>query len=213
MSVTASRMLIDKLCAVNGIPLLVLHDFDKSGFSIAGTLQRSTRRYAFESTFEVIELGLRLSDVEKWALDSEEVAYRKSNPAANLHANGATREEIAFLLDLQRSTFDNFVGRRVELNAFPSADFVAWIEAGLEQHGIKKVVPNDATLEMAYRRATANAIVDRRIQDIIRQAKEEAAAMQLPADLQERVRERLKADRALPWDLAVADLARSACKR
>ncbi len=45
MSVTASRLLVDRLCAESGIPLLVLHDFDKSGFSIVGTLQRDTRRY------------------------------------------------------------------------------------------------------------------------------------------------------------------------
>ena len=38
MSVTASRRLVEELCGQHGIPLLLLHDFDKSGFSIAGTL-------------------------------------------------------------------------------------------------------------------------------------------------------------------------------
>ena len=38
MSVTASRRLVEKLCAPHDIPLLVLHDFDVSGFTIAGTL-------------------------------------------------------------------------------------------------------------------------------------------------------------------------------
>jgi hypothetical protein len=47
MSVTASRLLVDRLCALYGVPVLVLHDFDKSGFSILGTLGRDTRRYRF----------------------------------------------------------------------------------------------------------------------------------------------------------------------
>jgi hypothetical protein len=46
LSVTASRLLVDRLCATHKVPLLVLHDFDKSGFSILGTLRRDTRRYA-----------------------------------------------------------------------------------------------------------------------------------------------------------------------
>jgi hypothetical protein len=40
LSVTASRLLVDRLCAAHQVPLLVLHDFDKSGFSILGTLRR-----------------------------------------------------------------------------------------------------------------------------------------------------------------------------
>jgi Topoisomerase 6 subunit A/Spo11, Toprim domain len=45
MSVTASRELVEALCATYNIPLLVLHDFDISGFSIFGTLRDSTRRF------------------------------------------------------------------------------------------------------------------------------------------------------------------------
>lgn len=65
MSVTACRELVDQLCFRYSIPLLVLHDFDKSGFSIVGTLKRDTRRYKFENQIEVIDLGLRLTDVEE----------------------------------------------------------------------------------------------------------------------------------------------------
>ena len=63
MSVTASRELVDTLCSSHKIPLIVLHDFDKSGFSIVGTLKRDTRRYTFASNIEVIDAGLRLSDI------------------------------------------------------------------------------------------------------------------------------------------------------
>ena len=60
MSVTAARKLVDRLAGDHDIPLLVLHDFDKSGFSIVGTLRRATRRYSFANPIEVIDLGLRL---------------------------------------------------------------------------------------------------------------------------------------------------------
>ena len=72
LSVTASRLLVDRLCAAHAVPLLVLHDFDKSGFSILGTLRRDTRRYAFRNRIEVVDLGLRLADVEDSGLETEE---------------------------------------------------------------------------------------------------------------------------------------------
>ena len=71
MSVTAARELLDGVCKEQSIPLLVLHDFDKAGFSILGTLHQDTRRYKFNTSFKVIDLGLRLGDVE--GLISEEV--------------------------------------------------------------------------------------------------------------------------------------------
>ena len=63
--------------AVRGarVPLLVLHDFDK---------------YAFRNRIEVIDLGLRLEDVEDSGLETEDVVHR-SDPAPNLRENGATR--------------------------------------------------------------------------------------------------------------------------
>ena len=83
--------------------------------------------------------------VEEWGLESEAVSYGKSNPKWNLTKNGATDDEIAFLLDWENSTYSNYVGRRVELNAFASGDLITWIEEGLRHHGIKKLVP-DTTL-------------------------------------------------------------------
>ena len=76
LSVTASRLLVDRLCAAHQVPLLVLHDFDKSGFSILGTLRRDTRRYAFRNRIEVVDLGLRLEDVEDSGLETEDVVHQ-----------------------------------------------------------------------------------------------------------------------------------------
>src|SRR5262249_17515567 len=155
----------------------------KSGFSIVGTLRRNTRRYAFANAVRVIDLGLRLGDVEEWHLEGEDVMYGKSDPAPNLRENGATGEEIDFLRDRERSGWNQYVGQRVELNAFSSGDLMAWIEAGLRRHGIGKVVPDAPTLEAAFRRATAAALAKRRLKDVLRQAQEEAQRLKAPRAL------------------------------
>src|SRR5262249_60605205 len=72
MSVTAARMLLDRL-APEIERLFVLHDFDISGFTIAGTLTSDGRRYIYENQVEMIDLGLRLADVEAMRLESEPV--------------------------------------------------------------------------------------------------------------------------------------------
>jgi hypothetical protein len=71
MSVVAARKLADEMCFDYDIPLLLLHDFDKAGFSIAGTLQRDTRRYEFQNAITTIDLGLGLEDVQAMSLESE----------------------------------------------------------------------------------------------------------------------------------------------
>jgi hypothetical protein len=97
-SASAARQLVDKLCGDYDIPLLVLHDFDKSGFTIVGTLRRDTRRYRFKHAIKVIDLGLRIGDIE--GLETEAVYHRGDEEAiiANLAENGATDVEIDFLL-------------------------------------------------------------------------------------------------------------------
>jgi hypothetical protein len=212
MSVTACRMLVEALCGPDGIMLFVLHDFDKSGFSIVSTLQRDTRRYSFRSEVRVIDLGLRLTDVEKWGLGSEDVAYGKSDPTGNLRENGATEEEIAFLCDPARCGWNHYVGRRTELNEFASADFVGFTEEGFERHGVKKVVPDAQTLETAFRLEAANAIAEEQFKKIAQQAQEQAAGIEFPRSLEQQIKAALKADPTLPWDSAVAAVARRLVK-
>src|ERR1700730_9876715 len=105
-------------------PLLLLHDFDKAGFSIKGTLQRDTRRYEFQNSITTIDLGLSLEDAQAMRLESEHQYHPKGRKAAliaNLRENGARAAEIAFMFadfDRLRST------RRVELNAMTSPQFI-----------------------------------------------------------------------------------------
>ena len=193
MSVTASRQLVEELCAQHDIPLLVLHDFDKSGFSIAGTLQRDTRRYTFQRHFKVHDLGLRLEDID--GLETEEVTAHGSDDAVadNLRKNGATEEEIDFLLS-----------ERVELNAFASDELVEFIERKLDGLKIRKVVPDEQTLREACQRARAIRRVNDQLKAIIDKATEDAKTMTMGSDLAEQVLLILDEDPSISWDAAVA---------
>ena len=193
LSVTAARHLIDDMCGVHKIPLLVLHDFDKSGFSIVGTLQRDTRRYTFRNDVEVIDLGLRLEDIDELQTEDAFDKGDRDSRARNLQENGATIEEIDFLLD-----------GRVELNAMTSDQMIDFVERKLKQHGIEKVVPDADDLATAYalfaRSHQAEQIVRRELKKL------NGAAVEVPPDLAQRVRRHLLQHPEVRWDQAVLNL-------
>ncbi len=197
MSVTAARALVDTLCADHDIPLLVLHDFDKAGFSIIGTFKRDTRRYEFKNKIEVIDLGLRLEDVEKYDLESEGVYYRASalKVRANLIENGATAAEVDFLIK-----------QRVELNAFASADLVEWIEAKLAECGVSKVLPSDDQITGAYRHAVQCEYLEEHSERLLGRARKHAKAATIPDNIKKRIAARLRKAPAMSWDAALHDI-------
>ena len=125
---TAARQLAERICSERGIPLYILHDLDKAGFSIKATLHEDTRRYQLEDRIQAVDLGLRLNDVIELGLEdfAEAVSDDGSREARakNLRKNGATEEEIQFLLD-----------RRVELDAMTSEQFVEFVERKRTEHG------------------------------------------------------------------------------
>jgi len=234
MPVVACRELVDEICGLYGIPLLVLHDFDKAGFSILETLSRGAdgadrmdaaedglcsswwpsqdsgtsrskrKRYCYRHEFEVIDLGLRLNDVRAYNLESEPVTYGKGDPRDNLRRNGATREEADFLCQGKRD--GKWFGQRVELNAFASADFIRWIEAKLQEHGIRKVIPDDDTLNAAYQRAMQIAMVNRRLPQVIAEAGQDAKTAPIPRNLVKSIEKQLQKHPEQPWDKAMAAL-------
>jgi Topoisomerase 6 subunit A/Spo11, Toprim domain len=143
-SVTAARELFEE-AGTHGIPIFALHDLDYNGFEIAATLRRDTRRYQFDRPPEIIDIGLRLADVERLALQSEPVVFGNRKPDAlcrNLRLNGASEAEIAYLINGKQ---------RVELNAMTSPQLITLIEDALVANGVSKVIPNADTLAAAYR--------------------------------------------------------------
>ena len=55
--------LADNMCGRYNIPLIVLHDFNKSGFSIFDALKEYTNRYTYANEIKVYDLALPLADV------------------------------------------------------------------------------------------------------------------------------------------------------
>jgi hypothetical protein len=208
MSVTAARALADEMCAEHDIPLLTLHDFDKAGFSIAGTLQRDTRRYEFQNSIDVIDLGLNLEEVEAMGLECEYQHHPKGTKdalIANLRQNGASEAEIDFMFrdfDRLRST------RRVELNAMTSPQFIAFIEGKLKEIGVKKIVPDKTELGNAYRLFAHGREVERMFKREVK--KLNGSKVTVPRDLEKQVRTYLKKNPAQRWDAAVAAIVKAA---
>ena len=201
-SVVAARRLVDELCAEgDGVPLLVLHDFDKAGLEIAQNLtavseaaRESDRvRYEFANEIDVIDLGIRLTDVQEWNLDAESVRFKGDFGFDSL----ATPEEQEFL----RSN------RRVELNAFTSEDFIKWIETKLQERGITKVAPDAATLEAAYRRAYLIASINRHVDDFLDEAQRDADEVAIPKNLGAQIKRAIGKDPSRPWDAVLAEIA------
>jgi hypothetical protein len=203
MSVVAARALADEMCFDQDIPLLLLHDFDKAGFSIAGTLQRDTRRYEFRNNIKVVDLGLSLADVEEMGLESEYQHHSKGHRRAlenNLRTNGASEEEIAFMFrdfDALRST------RRVELNAMTSPQFVAFVEKKLQQNGVAKIVPGQSLLAEVY----ASMKRGRRLRETLEKLKPyDMRGFKPLVDLEIRVRKLLHEHPTMRWDAAIAKI-------
>jgi DNA topoisomerase VI subunit B len=199
MSVTAARMLADNVCAQYQIPLLTLHDFDRSGFSIGKTVSTSNRRYTFENTIEVINLGLRLEDVEQLGLEFEPAPLGKTDPDAareRLRINGATEDEIAILVDQEL---------RCELNAMTSEQFVNFVEGKLDEFGVQKVVPDDNEIAVAYRLFRRGEKILRTVKRVIEEYQVED--VDVPADLTDRLREYPQDHPHISWDDALAQLS------
>ena len=196
MSVTVSRLLLDRLTNRGIRQIFVLHDFDISGFSIFGTLGTSNRRYGYQNKVPLIDIGLRLEDVEVLDLQSEPVAVGGwEKRTATLRRHGATKAEIDFLKD-----------ERVELNAMTSPQLITFIEGKLAEHGVEKLVPAEATLKEHARRLVEQQLAAAAVEKLKAKLQKDAAKRALPADLSARVQTLLKVCPELPWDAALAEL-------
>jgi hypothetical protein len=166
MSVTAARELLDELSASKNLKnVVILHDFDLYGFSIFATLFTDTWRYKFKNKVTVVDIGLRLEDVEELGLDPE--PYNPENWGSRvetLRRHSATEPEIEFLRT-----------RRVELNAMTAPEFVAFLERKLAIYA-KKVVPDKAVIEAQARQIWEQLQAEKRCKEILEQIHAEAAA-------------------------------------
>lgn len=205
-SVVAARRFVDHVCRVNGgVPLFIAHDFDPSGFSIAARLttvsdwarEQELIKYEFKNAINVIDLGLRLTDVEKYDLKSEAFKFRGMPGETN-----ATPEERKFFQG----------GRRVELNAFSAPQFIEWLTTGIKTHlGSKRFVPaDDDVLVKAYRRALAIAKINHAMRVAHENAIEEFADYEIdPADIRRKLESMQECYHGvgMPWDRTLYSMA------
>jgi hypothetical protein len=202
-SVVAARHFVDEVCAVGtGVPLFVGHDLDKAGFEISQRLTKVSDwaveydrvAYDFKNEIQVTDVGLRLADVKKYGLASETVTFKGHFASDSI----CTADEKEFL----RS------GRRVELNAFTSPQFIEWLEGKLTEHLPKRLIPGDDVLAAAYRRAQALAHLNAVLADAKERAIERAESAKVPKTLRRQLTKQMKAEGGA-WDSVLYEIAAS----
>jgi hypothetical protein len=149
-SVEAELVLADAFGHAN-VPIFLLTDFDRQGFTIAENLRAGTWRHRYQNRVQAIHVGLRLEQITALGglasqvpggLEDEPIGEGTLKHVSDdrLRECGATEEEITLLRT-----------RRVELNALTTEQLVALVEGALAEHGIHKVMPDTEHLEGAGR--------------------------------------------------------------
>jgi len=216
-STEAARRFVDETCGVGrSVPLLVLRDFDKSGFIIKERLtsvadwaeEQDMVLYEFQNEIDAIDLGLRLQDVQAcdlfWAAEQAPCSRRRRCKCFRCQPldqteYGITDEECRFLAS----------GRRVELNALSSPQFLELLETKLTGLGLhQRLVPTDEVLTEAWRRALIVASLNTALDAARDEALARDGDAELPADLRQRLVTSLQAQPE-PWDRALYRLAES----
>lgn len=204
-SVVAARKYVDQVCAMHGgVPLFVVHDMDKAGFEIAQRLTQVSAwaeaydriTYDFENEINVHDLGLRLADVEDYDLEDETCDFKGHFARDSI----CTDEEKQFLQS----------GRRVELNAFSSPDFIAWLTSKLDEHLSERLIPNADVLEDAFRRALVVCQINHAANAAYDAAVRVAEQATVPEALQDELKLAMsESDDNTAWDAALYRLVES----
>lgn len=196
--VDACCELINKMES-KGVTVFALHDFDPAGFKIAKTLRNGTRMTGPNDN--VVEIGLRLEDVEAMALEDEPFQHsQEKNPGEYLLECGATPDEIDMLVQRRGN---GYIGRRVEINAMTSEQLIEFIERKLEDHGVQKVVPDENIMHEAFKRAAFAKAIQEKIEEL----EDEIDEAEVPDDLADSVEDYLEDNPKSTWDYAVWHIA------
>jgi hypothetical protein len=196
-SVEAELVLADALGDVD-VPIFLLTDFDRQGFTIAENLRAGTWRHRYRNRIQAVHVGLRLEQIEALGgLEDEPIGENTLKHVGDdrLRVCGATEEEITLLRT-----------RRVELNALTTEQLVAMVEGALAEHGIAKVIPDAEHLAAAWRAAKAHAEIAVAVEEANKRATRWQAAT-APDDLVGQVKEILEQHPEMSWDAALRRIA------
>jgi DNA topoisomerase VI subunit B len=195
------------------IRVYVLHDADRSGYDICRTLAEPTERMP-DHRIEVIDFGLAFED-----------GIARGLPIEPQRVEGALSTELApRLTERERTAFMGtetppgsgwFDCERIELNAFTSPQFLAFVEEKLAEHGADtKLVPSADTLQTTVRqtiqpelqtivrneivrRLDVDGIVDRVLASALMRTIEDDAVTNVSPEV---IATFLTKDRIRPWE-------------
>jgi DNA topoisomerase VI subunit B len=151
------------LLATSSEPVTVfcIHDADAAGTMIYHTLQNETKARGARKV-EIVNLGLEPWEGVSMGLEVEEVEGAERNrpvaPYVTEHDGGAWRSWLA--ARGCESWSDWLQSYRIELNAMPPADRIAWVTGKVEKHPPRKVIPPAPLLHAKRITAASAAIAD-----------------------------------------------------
>jgi hypothetical protein len=148
----------------------------------------------FKSLSSILADQRAQRDEPKWAKQRRREKRRASAVYRRRESSGA---EIDFLRT-----------RRVELNAMTSRQLVDFIEAKLKEHGIKKIIPDDATIERHARRTIERHLTEKAVEKISKEVAAKAKAAKLPPDLRAQIEQTFEEKPGMSWDAVVARIMR-----
>jgi hypothetical protein len=151
--------------------------------------------YEFQNEINVIDLGLRLSDVQQYGLRGESCRFKGHFAADSI----CTEKEKRYLLS----------NRRVELNEFTAPQFIQYVKAKLTQHLCGRLIPADDVLTDAYRRAQVVTRLNGAIKEILDDAIDDAKQATIPKTLRQQLRAVMKKNPDVAWDVALCKLCES----
>jgi hypothetical protein len=140
-------------------------------------------------------------------LSSEDVELT-TDPLQSLIRNGATEEEIKFLrgqeiFDFRRRGKNRFKAKRVELNAMNVPQFIFWLERKMEQHGVEKVIPPEAMLQLTFYYEVRGKMMKLRMHEVERQVEKAMQKFKPPKGLRRRVARQFELDATISWRHAI----------
>jgi hypothetical protein len=159
-STRAARDLIDKLVEHDEpVQVFCVHDADAAGTMIYQTLQEETKARAARK-IQIINLGLEPWEAIDMGLEAEPVEAGKRRKAVAQYVIGFGDEDWVEWLQTNR----------VELNAMTTPQFIAWLDAKMDEHGDGKLVPPGKVAAAELKARIEKKVRDALVTRILREA-------------------------------------------
>ena len=137
--------------------------------------------------YHVIDLGLQHGDIGGLSPEPN----NSNISSERLSEAGLSGAAINFLSN-----------QRVELNAMTSPQLVEFVERKLQQHGIKKVIPDDATLKETYEAFVKSDRLSEAF-DKMKEDFDDDDPIEAPKNLGAQVKKKMKEQPDITWHRAI----------